>query len=905
MIVLSKDYEVLIPARATWKCALFIFLLMVTAVAGAQGAGPIIRYANILGGSRTESVAAVAVDQDGALYVTGLTDSTDFPSTAQLAPSHIPDKKDIFVAKVDPSGAQVVYSVTVGTGTPVAIAVDSAGSAYVAGRDAGTDFPLTEGAISPTGRCFLFKLDPAGSKLVYATNLPCQSWANIYEKSLAVDTEGNAYLTGYTTELTTTPGAFNTTGFGPFVMKVNSQGTALVYSTFLPGTPQLATARPEAIAVDGQGNAYVTGSASARGFPASVNLLSGSENDTAEHVFVVKVSADGSEVPYSTLLDGSAQYGSAIVPGADGSVFVAGEAGMVAKLNASGSALVFRTSLPGALDAYCLAVGDSGIDVLTSEQDRSVTPDFYASRLTRLSRDGSSVLSSSLVSTIIDSSCGQNGSAFALAAAKDSYAYDMAASADLTAIGPAGGESDVWFSTVSADEPEAPTLQFDAQELYLVGGPAADGGFPPLTRTLHATTGGATLPLGVFGYRTVSISPALTVTPAAIDVTLPQGSYPDRFIVFAPGAQNGLLRVDVKMRSYGAEFTVQPLTQDRVVLFATGPDAPPVSTTLHIGGSTYGDIFLTPIPAQVNYTATTNVSWLTVEPKSGTTPADLRITANPAGLASNKSRFGVIKLQGPPKLWGSTIESPSVSIPVTFTIGTPAAGAPHLTVDPYEFSLRLEAGQASSTAQVHVDSTGDPISFTVGALPDWLTVSPTSGTTPTDLTVTASDPGVHDTWVRQGVQLLYASDGAVANTFYVQVAAMSSDHVDELTLLPMSTLVTTNALYAPGALFRIRLGSLAWYPTTPGNASPTALAASLAGFSFKIAGIPAPLQSYESASFLAQIPWDAPLGEVTLDGYDDSGLARCVDGDDPERSSAEVSAISAISTIHGRRLESR
>ena len=163
--------------------------------------------------------------------------------------------------KVDPTGAKVLYSVIVGAGQPVAMALDAAGEAFVAGTQAAADFPITSGAVAATGSCFLFKLNAAGNSLVYSTRLGCQGADSIAAGGLAIDAAGNAYLTGYG-HIATSPAVYQTSGFGPFAMKANAQGTALVYSTYLPGaSTNMTSASPAAITVDAAANAYITGSA--------------------------------------------------------------------------------------------------------------------------------------------------------------------------------------------------------------------------------------------------------------------------------------------------------------------------------------------------------------------------------------------------------------------------------------------------------------------------------------------------------------------------------------------------------------------------------------------------------------------------------------------------------------------
>ena len=151
------------------------------------------------------------------------------------------------MTKLNPMGTALVYSTYLGgTGGDGGngIAVDTSGNAYVTGSTTSTNFPTTPGAFqtSPGGGndAFVTKLNPTGTALVYSTYLGGSNDDIGY--GIAVDTSGNAYVTGFTlsTNFPTTPGAYQTTfgggDFDAFVTKLNPTGTALVYSTYLGGT---------------------------------------------------------------------------------------------------------------------------------------------------------------------------------------------------------------------------------------------------------------------------------------------------------------------------------------------------------------------------------------------------------------------------------------------------------------------------------------------------------------------------------------------------------------------------------------------------------------------------------------------------------------------------------------------
>src|SRR3989475_91035 len=191
--------------------------------------GAALAYSTYLGGTGDENGFGIAVDATGNAYVTGITFSPDFPTTARAFQPSSPGG-DAFVTKLNPSGAALVYSTYLGgTGSDLGfgIAVDSFGNAYVTGQTFSSDFPTTEGAFQTTFGggggfdAFLTKVNPAGAALVYSTYLGGTS--DDFGLGIAVDSFGNAYVTGFTGSLDfPTLGAFQTTsgdGADAFVAK--------------------------------------------------------------------------------------------------------------------------------------------------------------------------------------------------------------------------------------------------------------------------------------------------------------------------------------------------------------------------------------------------------------------------------------------------------------------------------------------------------------------------------------------------------------------------------------------------------------------------------------------------------------------------------------------------------------
>ncbi len=236
--------------------------------------GSTLAYGGYLGGADTEDGEAIAVDAGGNAYVTGYTGSTDFPTTPGAFDTTYNDAfSDPYVVKLSADGATLTYGTYLGSGIGYGIAVDGAGNVYITGRANSTDFPTTPGAFDTTHNggndAFAAKLNAGGSTLGYATYLGGSNDERGF--SIAVNLAGNAYVTGFTvaTDFPTTPGAFDITFNGSrdaFVAKLGADGSSLVYGTYLGGTD---TDYGNGIAVDGAGNAYVTGYTASSNFPTT------------------------------------------------------------------------------------------------------------------------------------------------------------------------------------------------------------------------------------------------------------------------------------------------------------------------------------------------------------------------------------------------------------------------------------------------------------------------------------------------------------------------------------------------------------------------------------------------------------------------------------------------------------
>src|SRR5882762_5694652 len=240
---------------------------------------PTLSYSTYLGGTGEDQGNGIAVDSAGRAYVTGQTDSADFPVKGGVQTNRA--GADAFVTKMWATGGGVIYSTYLGGNgfdRGDAIAVDRFGNAYIGGFTGSTDFPVTPGAFhsqnSGGGEGFVTKLSPSGSSLVYSLVLGGEE--GDFVQAIALDSQQRAYVTGGTSsESFPVKNAFQSTytgqppssgGIDAFITRLNSAGSDLEYSTYLDGH---IASLGYGIAVDSTFHAYVTGFTSSPDFPTT------------------------------------------------------------------------------------------------------------------------------------------------------------------------------------------------------------------------------------------------------------------------------------------------------------------------------------------------------------------------------------------------------------------------------------------------------------------------------------------------------------------------------------------------------------------------------------------------------------------------------------------------------------
>jgi hypothetical protein len=335
---------------------------------------PILSYSTYLGGSGIDGANSIAIAPDNTAFIAGSTFSADFPIIHALQPNEGggPDfPQDGFVSKISADGSTLLYSTYLG-GTRMdaanGIAVDHFGDAFVTGTTESANFPVSVASFGTLcggdGKCgaslnpggfivsnaFVTELNPAGTGLVYSGFLGY--YENVKGLAIAVDNNGNAYVTGsvgpniaptvvivppnappppFPDFSAITPPVFVGTfdegiaaASNAFVTKISSTGSAILYSSYLGGSTEDVG---YGIAVDGNSNAYVTGLAYSTDFPISASAIQ-LANGGAGDAFVSKVNTNATgaaSLVYSTFMGGSGlDQGNAIAVDGSGNAFVAG-----------------------------------------------------------------------------------------------------------------------------------------------------------------------------------------------------------------------------------------------------------------------------------------------------------------------------------------------------------------------------------------------------------------------------------------------------------------------------------------------------------------------------------------------------------------------------------------------------
>lgn len=298
-----------------------------------NSAGSALVFSTFLGGSEDDRGKALAIDNIGNVYVIGYTNSTDFPVSIGAFQSTLGVNHDVFVSKLNSTGTSLQYSTYIGgSGTDMGwggIAVDSIGNAFVSGYTFSSDFPVTPGAFQSVNNglndAFVLKLNSSGTGLLYSTYIGgiAEEWA---WGRILVDNNGHALVTGNTssTNFPVSPSAFQTTsggGIDAFVLKLNANGTGLLFSSYLGGGGE---DDPTDVVIDQVGNVIVVGLTTSFNFPITPGAFQLTKGQS-EDAFVCKINSTGTSLIYSTFLggnDGDIAHG--VAADSTGNIYVAG-----------------------------------------------------------------------------------------------------------------------------------------------------------------------------------------------------------------------------------------------------------------------------------------------------------------------------------------------------------------------------------------------------------------------------------------------------------------------------------------------------------------------------------------------------------------------------------------------------
>jgi len=285
---------------------------------------PVLAYSTFLGGNGNDAVNGIALDASGNAYVTGTTDSSNFPGTT--GGNH---NAAGFVAKLDPSGTRLLYSTYIGAAFGQAVTVDSAGNAYVVGSVPGATIPVIRGYQASYGGGvndgFLMVVNAAGNGVLYSTFIGGSD--QDAASSVALGPDGTVYIAGYTysTNFRTASAlqAANAGGQDAFVVRLNtsqSGNASLLFGTYYGGS---GFESANGIAVDSSGRFCIAGGTSSPDLPkvhSFQNSLIGGQN-----LFVAAFAPGGAQVTYSSYLGGvGSDYANSVAMDNQNNAYVTG-----------------------------------------------------------------------------------------------------------------------------------------------------------------------------------------------------------------------------------------------------------------------------------------------------------------------------------------------------------------------------------------------------------------------------------------------------------------------------------------------------------------------------------------------------------------------------------------------------
>jgi gliding motility-associated-like protein len=372
-------------------------------------------WSTFLGGSKNDYAGLIFIDINKNVYISGSTHSSDFPTTTGSYNLTMNGSEDIFISLLNSSASSLIYSTYIGGShwqSPCNLKIDAIGNIYTAGYTDSYNFPTTNGAFDQTfndsgtyyiNDLFVVKLNSTGSKLIYSTYIGGKGDDNAYD--MVIDDLGNAYLTGLTSSsgFPTTKGAYNQIingSFDCFISKLNPIGTALVYSTFIGGTDDDFCYTAE---IDKNYNIYISGETRSADYPTTTGVYDRIINGYFD-AFITKINSTGSALVFSTYIGGkSFETVYALTLDKLQNIYIAGRTGssdfpttigafdhsidsfsdvFVSKLNSSATKLLSSTFIGGNYGERPCSIGLDGNDNVylagfTESTNFPVTPDAF------------------------------------------------------------------------------------------------------------------------------------------------------------------------------------------------------------------------------------------------------------------------------------------------------------------------------------------------------------------------------------------------------------------------------------------------------------------------------------------------------------------------------------------------
>jgi hypothetical protein len=607
-----------------------------------------------------------------------------------------------------------------------AIAVDAAGNAYITGKTEATDFPVTLGAYQRMGPgAFIAKIDPTGSKLIWATYLGGGS-PGTAGQSIAVDASGAVYVTGvtYDSNFPITPGAAlsKAPSFAAFASKLSPDGSRLIYSTYLP-------VGGSALAIDGAGNTYIAGGANST-LTATPGVIQSSVHGNSDAV-VLKLNPAGTAFVWAAPLGGSQSDGAqAIAIDSAGNIYIAGTTyssdfpvtpgapqatsgggfsdGFIAKLNPNATKLLYSTYLGGKSDDSVLGIaidstGSAYVTGTTRSTDFPVTPGAFRNSI-GIDQYGN-IYSGAFVakldpagtkfvySTILGGDLSSQGAGIAVDSASTAFVTGITSSLDFPTTSDAivmNNSSSLYFGLTDAF-----LTRLDQTGQSVLFSTRFGGSGPDSGNAIALGPGGDVYLAGA------TSSADLPVTPNALQPQIAHGFTGSYYQSDAFIARIAMGDISV----FPSSLKFDNLT----------PHAPFATAVLNVTSWAGSKSF--------TGSATSDTGWSSVSGDSAT-PGIIRVTASPAGLAAGSYR-GSVSITSP----GAKV-APAV-VPVALVVANIQALPNTLS-----FSNDNNGGQV-----VRVTG-GSGIYFSATTSSKWIHIDIPYGVTPARLNISVDPTGL-------------------------------------------------------------------------------------------------------------------------------------------------------------------